>query len=187
MALAFAQSFDCENAQVGNLSFKITNESVSRTIGLPIDGEKFFKGGQLEVPNCTMFLNAAYRSISWTKGVLQSCIEEHWYPLLTILQCLVTCEGRFANFFLYYIRLMVHFTEGRHLNIPYFLRLSLHKMAKRIQSYSKKPETALYHHSLIKILLVAELKKQKRSWEDFLIEAFPGQETQTKGRQHAIG
>jgi len=60
-------------------------------------------------------------------------------------------------------------------------------MAKGVYSHDKKPKIALYHHSLIKILLVSKLKKWKRSWEDFLIEAFPGQETQTKGRQHVVG
>lgn len=140
MALAFAWSFDGENAQVGNLSFRITDESVSRAIGLPTDSEKVFKGGQLEVANCTMFLKPTYRSISWTKGVLRSCIEEQWHPLLTMLQHFVTCEGRFVVVFLYHVHLMVHFTEGRHLNIPYFLRLSLHMMAKGIQSHRKSPK-----------------------------------------------
>lgn len=60
-------------------------------------------------------------------------------------------------------------------------------MEKGVQSHGKKPETALYHHSLIKILLVAEIRKRKWSWEDFLIEAFPGQETQIKGWQHVVG
>ena len=45
VALAFAKSFDGEIAQVGNLSFKITEESISKATGLPADGEKFFKGG----------------------------------------------------------------------------------------------------------------------------------------------
>jgi len=29
--------------------------------------------------------------------------------------------------------------------------------------------------------------EQKRSWEDFLIEEFPKQQTQTKGKQHVVG
>lgn len=60
-------------------------------------------------------------------------------------------------------------------------------MARGVQLQGRKPRTALYHHSLIKILLVAELKKRKKSWEDFLIEEFPGQEGQTKGWKRAVG
>jgi len=71
----------------------------------------------------------------------------------------------------------MHFTEDCSINIPHFLKLSLHKMAKGVQSKGKKLKTSLYHHSLIKILIVAELSKRKKSWEEFLIENFPGEET----------
>jgi len=49
---------------------------VSKAIGLLAMGEQFFKGGQLEIPNCTLFLKPAYQSISWAKGVLRNYIEE---------------------------------------------------------------------------------------------------------------
>lgn len=70
----------------------------------------------------------------------------------------------------------MHFTEDFSIDIPHFLKLSLHKMARGVQSEGKKSETSLYHHSLINILIVVELSKRKKSWEDFLIENLLGEE-----------
>lgn len=76
--------------------------------------------------------------------------------------------------FLYHVRLLMHFTEDCSINIPHFLKLSLHNMVRGVQSKGKKSNNSLYHHSLIKILIVAKLSKRKKSLEDFLIENFLG-------------
>lgn len=148
-----------------NLHFKITEESTSKAIGLPSTGEPFFKGGQLDVSNYTKFLKSTYQTISWSKRVLQNCVEEKWHPLITILERFVTCEGRYAIFFLYHIQLLSHFIEDSQMNVPHFLRLSLHKMARGVQSEGNNPETAIYHHSLIKMIIVVELSKRRKSWK----------------------
>ena len=66
-SLSFARKFDRWNVQIWNLSFKVMENSLSRAIGLRAEGETFFKGGQLNIPNCAMFLKSVYRSISWVK------------------------------------------------------------------------------------------------------------------------
>jgi len=76
----------------------------------------------------------------------------------------------------------MHFTQDSSINTPHFLKLILDKMARGVKYESKKPETSLYHHSLIKILIVAELSKRNNSSEDLLIENLPGEETQVKWR-----
>lgn len=93
--------------------------------------------------------------LSWSKGVLRSCLEEKWLPLVTI-----TCEGRYAVIFIYHVRLLSHLFEDRRINIPHLLRLSLYKMATGVQFESKNPKTPIYHHSLIKMIVVAELSKR---------------------------
>lgn len=39
----FVETFDGSKAQVGNLKLSITEEFISQVIGLPQDGEKWFK------------------------------------------------------------------------------------------------------------------------------------------------
>ena len=60
VALSFSQTFNGEHIKVGDLSFKFTEESLSIAIELVAEGEPFFKGGKLNIPNCTMFLNPSY-------------------------------------------------------------------------------------------------------------------------------
>lgn len=106
--MAFVWSFDGEHVQVRNLSFRVIEESMSRTIVLQAIGKQLFKGGQLYILNCAMFLKLAYMSISWAKGVLQNWIDKWWHPFLTMRQHFVTYEGIYIVVFLYHIHLMTH-------------------------------------------------------------------------------
>lgn len=60
-------------------------------------------------------------------------------------------------------------------------------MSKELQSERENPVTSLYHRSLIKMVVVTKLKNSWRSWEDFLIENFPGKETRFKGWKQLVG
>jgi hypothetical protein len=56
---------------------------------------------------------------------------------------------------------------GFPLNMPYYLWRSLYKMAKR---YKKQHlDSSLFHHGLIKMMLVHQLKLQNDNWDSFLI------------------
>jgi len=70
--------------------------------------------------------------------------------------------------YLYHIRLLLHFTRLRTLNISHFLHKSIGNMADKIQGNPKQFESNLFHCALIKLLIVKELKKRKRTWESFL-------------------
>jgi hypothetical protein len=65
-----------------------------------------------------------------------------------------------------------HFEGGPQINFPHFLWMSLMKMTRGVRSVSKKPETSLHHHSLIKILVVHALKTQGGRWKRFLQQSF---------------
>ena len=80
-----------------------------------------------------------------------------------------TCEGRFSRLYTYHIRLLMHFTRVRMLNLPYFLFRNIEKMAHFVQ---KKPYpqqmSSLYHYSLIKMILLHHLSLLNISWETFI-------------------
>jgi hypothetical protein len=74
--------------------------------------------------------------------------------------------------FIYHLKLFSHFEGGPQINFPYFLWMSLKKMARGVRSVSKKPETSLHHHGLIKLLVIHALKTQGGNWKQLLQQIF---------------
>jgi hypothetical protein len=61
----------------------------------------------------------------------------------------------------------MHFTGKKSLNIPYYLCIILGKMVDKVQEKSNQVEPSLFHFSLIKLLVLEEIKKKKREWSYF--------------------
>jgi hypothetical protein len=55
---------------------------------------------------------------------------------------------------------------GFPLNMPYYLLRSLYKMGKRYRK--QRSDSSLFHHGLIKILLVHQLELQNDNWDSFI-------------------
>ena len=60
----------------------------------------------------------------------------------------------------------MHFI-GFQLNVPFYLLRSLYKMSKRYKRQSV--DSSLFHHGLIKILLIHHLSNVGDCWDGFLI------------------
>jgi hypothetical protein len=104
----------------------------------------------------------------WKKGISKSWIKEEYWMMLACLNFFLTCEGRYVVTFLYPLRLLLHFEGGPQIEFPHFIWMSLNKMVRVIKSGSKKPKTSLYHHGLMKLLVVQELRKRDNSWNKLL-------------------
>jgi hypothetical protein len=72
----------------------------------------------------------------------------------------------------YHLKLLLHFEGGPRIDIPHFLRMSLNKMVRGVKSTYKKLENSLYHHGLMKLMVVHALIKQGRSWKQLLQQNF---------------
>ena len=69
-----------------------------------------------------------------------------------------SCEGRFSRLYAYHIRLLMHFTRVRMMNILYFIFRNIERMTTLVQH--KTPQQQLnnvYHFVLINILVVHQL------------------------------
>jgi hypothetical protein len=88
--------------------------------------------------------------------------------MLISLQKFLTCEGRYGGTFFYHFTLLSHFEGGPQIDFPHFLWMSLKNMVRGVRSVSKKPETSLNHHGLIKLLVVHALRTQGGSWKKLL-------------------
>jgi hypothetical protein len=90
-------------------------------------------------------------------------------PLIVITR-LITCEGRYSTFKDCHFRLLAHFLFNKPLNFPvYFLKI-LDNMSSQVRKNETNPHNSLFHHGLIKLLVLTELEKQGQSREAFIYQ-----------------
>ena len=68
----------------------------------------------------------------------------------------------------YHMRLLMHFKGVKTLNIPYFLHRFLGKMTNKIKGNLESFSSHIFHCGLIRLLIVKELMKRRRTWGYFL-------------------
>jgi hypothetical protein len=68
----------------------------------------------------------------------------------------------------YHFKLMNHFTGRCPLNLPFYLHRSLTKMTHQVQAKPSKVQGRIFHHSLIKLIVLEELQRRDKTWEHLL-------------------
>jgi hypothetical protein len=116
-----------------------------------------------EVPWTLLFVSRKFTSCD--RGMPISMLKPRWHDLFIIIKQFVTCEGRYKLVFLYHLCLLMNFM-GYSLNMPFYFHRSLYKMSKRFKR--KKADSSLFHHGLIKLIIVYHLSLHGDSWRDFI-------------------
>jgi hypothetical protein len=62
----------------------------------------------------------------------------------------------------------MHFTGKIPLKLPFYLYRSLGKMADKFQARDDQLKRSLFHFSLVKLLVVEEIRKLNMDWDSFL-------------------
>jgi len=62
----------------------------------------------------------------------------------------------------------MHFRGNNILNLPFYLYRCLIKMIDIVKARDDQLKTSLFHFSLLKLLVVEEIKKLNRDWDSFL-------------------
>jgi hypothetical protein len=160
----FTLTFDGYREKIGDVQLEVIEEFLSQATGLPAVGKNWFKNAKVEeVPWTLMFTSRKITSCD--RGMPVSSLKPRWHDLLAIVKQFITCEGRFRLVFLYHLRLLMSFI-GFLLNMPYFLLRSLYKMGKRFRK--QRSDSSLFHHGIIKIILVHQLQLQNDCWDAFI-------------------
>jgi hypothetical protein len=120
--------------------------------------------------------------MKWKKDIPRSYLEEKWKILLKIIQVYITCEGRYGRTMLYHFRLLLHFTGKKPMNMPFYLLKSLTKMASKVQPKPQNANNNLFHHGLIKLIVLEDLSRRNKTWDYILFWGEFGQEVQSKKR-----
>ena len=66
-----------------------------------------------------------------------------------------SCEGQFSRLYAYHIRLLMHFTRVRMMNLSYFIWRNIEKMTTLVQKKTPQQQyNNIYHFSLINIVVM---------------------------------
>jgi hypothetical protein len=102
-------------------------------------------------------------------GVPSRYLCEPFQNLLKVIRRYFTCEIRSGRIYPHHIRLLMHFTWKRPLNLPFFLHRSLERITDNVQVEAGQPKKNLFHMSFIKLVVVEELRRLEKYWDSFLI------------------
>ena len=155
----FALNFTRLNSKIAMLEVKVSPEAISAVTEIPRGREEWFKNFKFDMNPCKEFLKEAYVNEDLTKEVPRNYVKEHYALLLTCIQKYLTCEGRYNKVYSYHFKLLLHFTGKVSIDIPFYLFRSLSKMCDKVQLRKEDCETSLFHHGLIKLLVLDGLQK----------------------------
>lgn len=168
----FSRPFDGQVVEIGDLKFTVIEASIVDTIDLPQEGESQFKKKSLDEQAWRVILRNPSMDVTvFTRGIHVHALKEEWASLLLIIQKFITCEGHFGAMYMYHTQLLMNFLENQTLNLPYFLFLSLKNMCTTVQKNIEDKGPHLYHHELVIILIEDQLKKNRDTWERFLVRS----------------
>jgi hypothetical protein len=129
----FSLSFNGIEAKVGNMQFQVFEDTIVVATEIPSHGEQWFKGMQLDLACYHEFLKPEFRDTDFGATIPRELLLENHSNLLRVIQRFFKCEGRFTRVYQYHIRILMHFTGRKALNIPYYLFRILGKMVDRVQ------------------------------------------------------
>ena len=130
---------------------------------------------------CKVFLKPEFAETDLTKATPRNYIKDIYANLLFSIQRYFTCEGRYHKVYSYHFKFLLHFTSMISLYFPFYLYRSIAKMADKVQLKTQGCETSLFHHGLIKLIVLHELQKIHREWSSFLFLCGFGVENQGEG------
>jgi len=122
------------NGQVNlaGVSFTLTPDTIVATTCIPNVGEQWNKRQHVGREQYEPYIKAGYhRQIS--KIFPFKCLQNIYAPLMKLIIKYSTCEGTFSSLYTYHVRLLMHFTRVRMMNLPYFICRNIEKMALYVQ------------------------------------------------------
>ena len=107
-------------------------ETIAQATRIPNVGEEWSKRQQLDryyyepyiKLGCVRHLTAVFPF---------RFLRDEYAPLMKLIIRYFSCEGRFSRLYAYHVRLLMHFTRVRMMNIPYFMFRNIERMVVLVQ------------------------------------------------------
>jgi hypothetical protein len=185
LSMQFSVGFNGKTTHLWSLTFEVTEESIASTTKLPRMGDRGFKNHQFPLSSYNRVFKPEL-NISGEKGYDKEWIKVELVNPLIIITRLVTCEGRYSTFKSFHFRLLAHLLFNKPLNFPFYFLKILEKMSSQVRKNVTNPHNSLFHHGLIKLLVLAELEKQGKNWDSFIYQFANPQFTVKTGKNPLI-
>ena len=156
------------HVNLAGVDFTLTPEMIAQATGIPNVGEVWNKRKVLDSVHFEPFVRPAL--MRHLTGVFPfRFLRSEYAPMMRLIMLYFTCEGRFSQVYSYHIRLLMHFTRVRVMNIPVFFYQNIEKMVSMMQRKSPTQQyKSLYHYGLIQLVVLHQLAQQGISWEYFI-------------------
>jgi len=145
-----------EKSTIAGIDFTFSVAAISLATGIPNDGEYWFKCMSLDLEQYKPFLKSPYIE-AHSHLIPFRYLLEKYAPLMKVVMKFFTCEGRFSRLYQYDIRLLIHFTAIKPLNLCSYLCISLIKISENVRIKNKEDYPSLFHHSFIKVVVLHQL------------------------------
>jgi hypothetical protein len=81
------------DVKIGELTFRVSDVTISAATEIPLQGEQWFKGMPLDIANYKDFLKPKYKNKGYGAIVPREYLLEPYNKLLKVIQRYFTCEG----------------------------------------------------------------------------------------------
>ena len=134
VAKVVSLSFDGSKSLIGREEFQVDEALIVEVAELPRTGEKWFKTTIMKDVEFRSYLKSEHKNFVWKKSIPSTWLEEKWQQLLKAILVYITCEGMYNRVMICHFKLMNHFTSRIPLNLPFYLHMSLTKMAHQVKA-----------------------------------------------------
>jgi len=165
----FVKNFKEGKTKFGPVEIHLTKYFILKVTEIPRSGECYFKAKKIEKHDwCQDMLKPEFKGAELIKGASRTWILEEYDRFLFLIQKFFTCEGRYIWIQQYHFKLLLHFIGKKEIDLPFFLFMSLQRMITRAQRKPEKLEKLIFHHGLINLIVLEQLKKEGKDWSNFL-------------------
>jgi hypothetical protein len=117
----FALRFNGFHATIVGTAFRVTEETLSSTMEIPLHGERWSKGMHLDILCYEDFIKTKFLNREIIASVPSPYIHEPLQKILNVIRRYFTHERRSDRIYPHHIMFLMHFTRKRPLNLPFFL------------------------------------------------------------------
>ena len=107
MTMSFIENYKDERVQLQSLTVRVNEDSVAEAIGIPAQGEKWFKQQDFK-GDFSEFLIPGCEKLDWKNGVHVSKMKLGWKIPLETIQNYITCDGRYDRVLKCHLKLLMH-------------------------------------------------------------------------------
>ncbi len=112
---------------LAGVTFTLTPETISLATGIPNVGEQWHKKQKVDRQHYEPYIKATF--LRQLQRVFPfRYLKDEYAPPMKLIMKYFSCEGRFSHLYAYHIRLLMHFTRVRMMNIPYFICRNIERM-----------------------------------------------------------